>query len=62
MPWNYRISISLPITLNMHLCVDLGLENLLEGDSISSKLRDAFSQLLNGHLLLVEIEPEKSLV
>jgi hypothetical protein len=46
----------------MYLCVNLGLENLLEGNSISSKLRNTFSQLLNSHLFLVEVESEQCLV
>lgn len=44
---------------------DLGellLEDALKGDSISSELADTLSELLNGHLVLVEVKAEESLI
>lgn len=42
--------------------LDLLLEDVLERLGISSKLGDALAQLLDGHLLLVEVEAEERLV
>lgn len=49
---------------SFRLCggLDLLLDDALEGDGISSKLGDTFSKLLDGHLFLVEVEAEESLV
>jgi hypothetical protein len=41
---------------------ELFLEDALESDSISSELADTLSELLNSHLVLVEVEAEESLV
>lgn len=38
------------------------LENVLEGDGIGGKLADTLAQLLDGHLVLVEVESEEGLV
>jgi len=40
------------------LCLNLRLKDILKSHSISSKLADALPQLLNCHLVLVEIEAE----
>ncbi|KUI73533.1 hypothetical protein VM1G_11889 [Cytospora mali] len=48
-----------PIT--SHLC-KLALEDVLEGDGVSSELADTLTQLLDGHLVLVEVEAEERLV
>lgn len=45
----------------MHLGGELLLEDTLEGDSVSSELADTLSELLDGHLVLVEVEAEGSL-
>jgi hypothetical protein len=44
------------------LSFDLGLEDTLEGDGIGSKLGDTLTELLNSHLVLVEVEAEEGLV
>ena len=44
------------------LCGDLLLEDVLQSNSIGGELGDTFSKLLNGHLVLVEVEAEESLV
>ncbi|KAI6752918.1 hypothetical protein HG531_005087 [Fusarium graminearum] len=41
---------------------ELLLEDALEGDSIGSELANTLSELLNSHLVLVEVEAEESLV
>lgn len=38
------------------------LDDLLEGNRISSELGDTFPELLDGHLVLVEVEAEGGLV
>lgn len=38
------------------------LEDILEGHGVSGKLANALAQLLNSHLVLVEVESEESLV
>ena len=38
------------------------LKDILEGDGIGGKLADTLAQLLNSHLVLVEVESEESLV
>lgn len=45
-----------------HLCLNLGLEDILQRNSIGSKLADSLTQLLNSHLVLVEVESEVRLV
>ena len=45
-----------------HLSLDLLLDDVLEGNGVSSELADAFPELLNGHLVLVEVEAESGLV
>lgn len=45
-----------------HLSRELALEGLLESDSVSGELADTLTELLDGHLLLVEVEAESSLV
>jgi hypothetical protein len=42
----------------INLCLKLLLKDFLKSLSISSKLADTFPQLLNRHLVLVEIEAE----
>lgn len=37
-------------------------QNVLEGDGVGGKLADALAQLLDGHLVLVEVEAEQGLV
>lgn len=49
-------------TSDPHLRGDLLLEDILEGDGVRGKLGDTLPQLLNGHLLLVEVEAEQRLV
>ena len=44
------------------LCLDLLAQDVLESDGVSSKLGDALTELLDGHLVLVEVEAELSLV
>lgn len=48
--------------LPANLSLDLLAQNVLERYSISSEFRDALAQLLNGHLVLVEVEAEVGLV
>lgn len=38
------------------------LEDVLEGDGIGGELADTLAQLLDGHLVLVEVESEEGLV
>lgn len=45
-----------------NLCLDLLLQDVLEGDGVSGELGDTLTQLLDGHGLLVEVEAEESLV
>jgi len=42
--------------------LDLGLEDILEGDGISGKGTDTVGELLGGHLVFVEVEAEFGLV
>lgn len=42
--------------------LELLLEDVLEGDSVSSELADTLAELVNGHGVLVEVEAEESLV
>ena len=42
--------------------LQLGLDDALEGDGVSGKLADAFPKLLNGHLVLIEVETEAGFV
>lgn len=41
---------------------ELLLEDVLEGHSIGGELADTFAELLDGHLVLVEVEAEVGLV
>ena len=45
-----------------NLCLDLLSQNILENDSVCSKLRDTLTELLYRHLFLVEVEAECWLV
>lgn len=45
-----------------HLCLDLALDDILERDGIGGELADTLAQLLDGHLVLVEVEAEQRLV
>jgi hypothetical protein len=46
-----------------NLCrLDLLTEDILESNSVSGKLGDTLAELLNGHLVLVEVEAELGLV
>lgn len=45
-----------------NLCLDLLLDDVLEGNGISGELGDTLTELLDGHLLLVEVEAEEGLV
>ena len=42
--------------------LNLLLQNLLERDGISREFRNTFSEFLDGHGLLVEVEPEQRFV
>jgi hypothetical protein len=42
--------------------LNLLLQDALQCDGISSELADTFAQLLDGHLLLVEVKAEQGLV
>ena len=55
-------SIIPPFFLFNHLCGDLLSDDVLQRDGISSELADSLTQLLNRHLLLVEVEAEERLV
>lgn len=46
----------------INLVLELGLEDLLQGLGVSSELADTLAQLLDGHLVLVEVEAECRLV
>jgi hypothetical protein len=48
--------------LTLRLRRQLLLEDVLEGDGIGSELADTLTELLGGHLVLVEVEAEESLV
>lgn len=48
--------------LAAYLRRQLLLEDVLEGDGIGGKLADTLAQLLDGHLVLVEVESEEGLV
>lgn len=41
---------------------ELLLEDTLEGNGVSSELADTLTELLDGHLVLVEVEAEESLI
>lgn len=54
---------SLPLKLiPYNLVLELGLEDTLQGLGISSELADTLAQLLDGHLVLVEVEAERRFV
>jgi hypothetical protein len=46
----------------LQLSGELGLEGVLEGDGIGGEFGDTLTELLNGHLVLVEVEAEEGLV
>lgn len=46
----------------INLCLELLLQDVLERHRVRRELGDAFSELLHGHLLLVEEEAEVSLI
>lgn len=50
------------IRLNNLSLLELLLEDLLEGDGVSSKLADTLAELVDGHGVLVEVETEGGLV
>lgn len=58
---DYLLSFFLLIRFH-NLLLDLGLDDILEGDGISGELGDTLSELLNSHLVLVEVEAESGLV
>jgi len=45
-----------------NLLLNLGLDDFLEGDGISGELGNTLSELLNSHLVFVEVEAERGLV
>lgn len=45
-----------------HLCAELALQDVLQGDGVGGELADTLSQLLDGHLVLVEVEAVQGLV
>lgn len=49
-------------TCPRNLSSNLGLDDVLEDDGVGSELADALTELLDGHLLLVEIESEDGFV
>ena len=52
-----------PLLSIRHLCLDeLGLDDLLKSLGISSELGDTLTELLNRHLVLVEVEAEERLI
>jgi hypothetical protein len=46
----------------LQLSGELGLEGVLEGDGIGGEFGDTLTELLDGHLVLVEVEAEEGLV
>lgn len=42
--------------------MDLLAEDVLKGDGVSGEFRDTLAELLDGHLVLVEVEAEIGLV
>jgi hypothetical protein len=44
------------------LSLDLGLEEVLQGNSVGGELGDTLAELLDGHGLFVEVESEESLI
>jgi hypothetical protein len=51
-----------PLCARFHLSGELALEERLEGLGVGSELGDTITELLDGHLVLVEVEAEESLV
>jgi hypothetical protein len=45
-----------------HLLLQLRLDDALEGDGVGRELADTFPELLDGHLVLVEVEAEVGLL
>ena len=45
-----------------NLCLDLLAQDVLEGDGVGGEFRDTLAELLDGHLVLVEVEAEVGLV
>ena len=46
----------------LHLCLDLLAEDVLERHGVGGEFGDTLAQLLDGHLVLVEVEAEVGLV
>ena len=61
LPGISHISI-LSLTLGFNNLSELLLEGVLEGNGVSSELADTLTELLDSHLILVEVESEESLV
>ena len=56
-----HIAQTIVILKNLSL-LELLLEDILEGDGVSSELADTLAELVNGHGVLVEVEAEEGLV
>ena len=56
-----HIAQAIVILKNLSL-LELLLEDILEGDGVSSELADTLAELVNGHGVLVEVEAEEGLV
>lgn len=50
------------VSKRLYLSLDLLLQQLLQGDGVSRELGDTLTQLLDRHLVLVEVEAEERLV
>jgi len=50
------------LTQRLHLLLKLGLDDVLERDSVGGELADTLAELLDGHLVLVEVKAEAGLV
>ena len=56
-----HIAQAIVILKNLSL-LELLLEDILEGDGVSSELADTLAELVDGHGVLVEVEAEEGLV
>lgn len=56
-----HIAQSIVVLKNLSL-LELLLEDILEGDGVSSELADTLAELVDGHGVLVEVEAEEGLV
>jgi len=56
-----HIAQTIVILKNLSL-LELLLEDILEGDGVSSELADTLAELVDGHGVLVEVEAEEGLV